>query len=165
MQPHYDKYIGIHPGLVLERELKKRTLKKRAFAITLGEYPQIINEITKGRRGVPPMLSLKIDQMLKLEEGTFHMLQAHYDLLKAKKNLKQQDSPSFRKVLFWDTEIEKIDWKKQYKAVIKRVFERGNYEEKIEALRLYGKDKIQEITGSSQIIDNAILVMANAKHD
>lgn len=30
-----------------------------------------------------------------------------------------------RKSLFWDTDINKIDWKKQYKAVIQRVFERS----------------------------------------
>jgi len=31
-----------------------------------------------------------------------------------------------RTILFWDTKIETIDWQKHKKAVINRVFERGN---------------------------------------
>ncbi len=49
-----------------------------------------------------------------------------------------------RKALFWDTDINKIDWKKQYKAVIQRVFERGNEEEKLEIKRFYGDSLIEK---------------------
>ncbi len=35
-----------------------------------------------------------------------------------------------RKILFWDTDINKIDWHKQYKAIIQRILERGNENEK-----------------------------------
>jgi hypothetical protein len=44
--------------------------------------------------------------------------------------LNRPDLSKFRKVLFWDTSIEKIDWEKQKRAVIERVFERGNQWEK-----------------------------------
>lgn len=54
-----EKYKGIHPGLVLERELKKRNLKKGPFALSLDEYPQTLNGITKGQRGLTPALSLR----------------------------------------------------------------------------------------------------------
>ncbi|WP_205600650.1 MULTISPECIES: hypothetical protein [unclassified Flavobacterium] len=50
-----------------------------------------------------------------------------------------------RKSLFWDTDINKIDWKKQYKAVIQRVFERGNEEEKLEIKRFYGDSVIKKV--------------------
>ncbi|SEH76795.1 hypothetical protein SAMN02927937_01311 [Paenimyroides aquimaris] len=49
-----------------------------------------------------------------------------------------------RKALFWDTDINKIDWDKQYKAVIQRVFERGNEEEKLEIKRFYGDSVIEK---------------------
>lgn len=49
-----------------------------------------------------------------------------------------------RKALFWDTDINKIDWNKQYKAVIQRVFERGNEEEKLEIKRFYGDSVIEK---------------------
>ena len=52
-------------------------------------------------------------------------------------------------VLFWDTKMEKIDWKKQKKAVIKRVFERGNEIEKKEITRFYGKEIVNEIISSN----------------
>ena len=157
------KYYGIHPGRVLERELNKRGIKKRLFAISVEEYPQVINEITKARRGLSPLLSLKIDRAFGLEEGEFYLLQAHYEIDQIKKKLNQIDSPSFRKALFWDTDISKIDWKKQYKAVIQRVFERGNIEEKQLALDFYGKGKIEEVTGSDVIAGNSLTVMAHAQ--
>jgi len=48
------------------------------------------------------------------------------------------DLSLLRPVLFWDTKMGKIDWHKQRKAVIKRVFERGNEIEKNEIIRFYG---------------------------
>ncbi|HEY9533072.1 MAG TPA: plasmid maintenance system antidote protein, partial [Mucilaginibacter sp.] len=128
-----EKYKSIHPGLILERELKKRNLKKGPFAISIQEYPQVINEITKGRRGLSAALSLKIDHALSLEEGTMFILQAYYDLKKAKDKFTDDARPDLsklRKALFWDTDINRIDWQKQSKAIIQRIFERGNDEEK-----------------------------------
>jgi len=59
------------------------------------------------------------------------------------------DLSILRKILFWDTEIKNIDWQKHYAFVIKRVFERGNDDEKRELIRFYGEEKIKELTGSS----------------
>ena len=41
--------------------------------------------------------------------------------------------------------MEKIAWEKQKKAVIKRVFERGNEIEKKEIIRFYGKEVVNGI--------------------
>jgi addiction module HigA family antidote len=151
MQIAIDKYKGIHPGMILERELKKRKLKKAPFALSLEEYPQTLNEITKGRRGITPALSLKIDRALELEEGTMLVLQAYYEIEKEKLKTESQYRPNIallRKALFWDTDIEKISWSKQFKAVIKRVFERGDEKEKSEIVRFYGAEKVRETIGS-----------------
>lgn len=157
----FEKYKGIHPGIILERELKKRSLKKGPFALSLQEYPQVLNDITKGKRGLTPALSLKIDNALGLEEGTMLILQAYHEIRKEKeKGLGEKPNLSIlRKILFWDTDINKIDWPKQYKAVIERVFERGNDEEKKEILRFYGKEKIKDITGSTRIFNNSLPLM------
>jgi hypothetical protein len=40
----------VHPGFILERELKKRHLKKGQFALSLHEYPQTLVSIIKGKR-------------------------------------------------------------------------------------------------------------------
>jgi plasmid maintenance system antidote protein VapI len=43
MIKRFEKYKGIHPGIILERELKKRAIKQRPFALSLDEHPQTFN--------------------------------------------------------------------------------------------------------------------------
>ncbi|MCB0473898.1 MAG: helix-turn-helix domain-containing protein [Flavobacteriaceae bacterium] len=152
MISYAEKYKGIHPGKVLERELRKRSLKQRPFALSIGEHPQALNAITRGKRGINTALALKIEDKLGLEEGSFVLLQAFYEIRKEKKkegtNSKTPDFSILRKSLFWDTDIENIDWKKRYKAVIRRILERGNDLEKREIIRLYGIKKVTSVANS-----------------
>ena len=92
------------------------------------------------------------------------VLQAYYELKKEKEKIRMEDHPNLaviRKIIFWDTDINRIEWQKQYKAVIKRVFERGNTEEKEEILRYYGKEKIKEVTGKATAADNFLPIISN----
>lgn len=83
-----------------------------------------------------------------------HILQANYEIQKVKSaNIRRPDLSILRKILFWDTDIAKIDWEQQYKSVIERVFERGNLQEKEEIMRFYGKEKVKEIIGSANATD------------
>ena len=68
------------------------------------------------------------------------ILQVYYDIEEEKRrqNREHPDLTKLRRVLFWDTKMEMINWKKQKNAVIKRVFERGNEMEKKEISRFYG---------------------------
>lgn len=138
---------GIHPGLILERELKKRKLRKGRFAISLQEYPQTLVSITKGKRRMNTRLALKIEKSLSIEEGYFMILQTYFDIEEEKRtqNKNHPDFNKLRRILFWDTKIENINWEKQKKAVINRVFERGNDLEKKEIIRFYGKKIINNI--------------------
>jgi addiction module HigA family antidote len=138
---------GIHPGLVIERELKKRKLRKNSFALKLQEYPQTLTAITKGRRGITTSLALKIEKELGFDEGFLMMLQVYFDI-EVEKKKQIQNTPNLkliRPVLFWDTKFENIDWIKQKKVVIKRVFERGNEVEKKEIKRYYGEATVNII--------------------
>lgn len=138
---------GIHPGLVIERELKKRKLRKNSFDLKIHEYPQTLTAITKGRRGITTSLALKIEKILGFDEGFLMMLQVYFDI-EVEKKKQIQNTPNLkliRPVLFWDTKFENIDWTKQKKTVIKRVFERGNEEEKIEIKRYYGEATVNKI--------------------
>lgn len=141
-----DVIKGIHPGLILERELKLRKLPKGKFAESIGEYPQTLVAIIKGKRKMNTALALKIEHALGMEEGYFMILQVYYDIVaeKAKQKIQLPDLTKLRPVLFWDARIEKIDWQKQKAAVIKRVFERGNATEKKEITRFYGRDSIDQ---------------------
>lgn len=138
---------GIHPGLILERELKKRHLLKGPFAISLQEYPQTLVSITKGKRRMNINIALKIEKALGMEEGYFMILQVYHDIEEAKKsqNKEHPDFTKLRRVLFWDTKMENINWENQKNAVIKRVFERGNDIEKNEIIRFYGLESINDI--------------------
>lgn len=154
MKTTIDTIKGIHPGFVLERELKKRMLGKGQFAIALGEFPQTLTAITKGKRRMNIPLAMKIEKSLCIEEGYFMTLQVYYDIEEQKKKLNRNkinlkpDLDKIRKIIFWDTDIKKIDWQKQKKAVIKRILERGNESEKQEIIRFYGRDAVNEIKKS-----------------
>jgi plasmid maintenance system antidote protein VapI len=139
---------GIHPGVVLERELAKRKLGRGRFAISIDEFPQTISAIINGKRDMNTVLAMRIEQKLGLEEGFFMMLQIFYEIEaeKRKQRDKQpQEIPELRRALFWDTEPAKIDWQKQKRAVIRRVFEAGNDQEKQEVNRFYGKHIVEAI--------------------
>lgn len=141
---------GLHPGFIVERELKLRKLPKNKFALLLNEHPQTIVSILKARRKMNTALSLKIEELLGLEEGTLMVLQAYYDIEQEKKK-QQVDTPDLsklRSVLFWDTNMSSINWEKQKNAVIKRVYERGDESEKDEINRFYGPDTVNEVITS-----------------
>lgn len=148
MKSNIDIIKGIHPGIILERELKNRKLPKRIFAHSINEFPQTITAITKGKRRMNPALSLKIEKVLGLEEGYFMVLQAYSDIAQEKKKLSENYHPDLskiRSVIFWDTDIKLIDWEKNKIAVIYRIFERGNEEEIQEIIRFYGKETVLKI--------------------
>jgi len=151
METNINTIKGIHPGFVLERELEKRQLRKGQFALSLGEFPQTLTAITKGKRKMNTALALKIENLLGIEEGYFMVLQVYYDIeLEKKKQDKSQKNKTpniklLRPILFWDTDMNKIDWQKQKRAIIKRIFERGNDMEKNEITRFYGIETINSI--------------------
>lgn len=151
-QQFLDTIKGIHPGLILERELKRRNIRKSPFAISLQEFPQTLVAITKGKRKMNTSLALKIEHALGLEEGYFMILQVYHDIREEKKkqNMEYPDLSKLRRVLFWDTRMEKIDWTDQKKAVINRVFERGNETEKNEIIRFYGEETVNAILNEDE---------------
>ena len=144
VEKRFEQYKGIHPGIVIDRELKRRGIKQRPFALSLPEHPQTFNTITKGKRSLTTALALKIEHALQIEEGTLVFLQAYYDIGK-EKSLMQLHTPDisvFRKAIFWDTNFQQLDWSRQYRAIIQRVYERGNDAEKNEIRRFYGVSKV-----------------------
>ena len=80
MKTTLDIIKGIHPGFVLERELEKRNLGKGQFAISVGEFPQTLTAITKGKRRMNISLAMKIEKSLSMEEGYLMILQVYYDI-------------------------------------------------------------------------------------
>jgi antitoxin HigA-1 len=147
MKPEIDIVKGIHPGIYLDHKIREKRLKKGKLAISVHEYPQTLTTITKGRRDMNTALALKLEKVLGLAEGTLMILQVYYDIKQEKKKLEieKPDLTKIRRVIFWDTNLHGIEWNRQYESVIRRVFERGNEQEKKEITRFYGKERIDQV--------------------
>ena len=65
-------------------------------------------------------------------------------------NSQKPDLSKLRPVIFWDTNILSIDWMRQSNAVIQRVFQRGNQQEKNEIIRFYGPEKVNEVLAKNE---------------
>ena len=152
MKTTLDILKGIHPGKFIERELNKMHISKRQFSFSVGEYPQTLGSIIKGNRKMNLDLALKIEQKLGLEEGFLMLLQLYYDIneIKQQQQNVKPDLSKLRTVLFWDTTLDKIDWQQQKKAIINRVFTRGNQEEKNEMIRFYGVKEVEVVLSKSK---------------
>lgn len=147
MIPDISKVKGIHPGAILKREIKNRRLKNKELASLINEYAQTISAVLNEKRSINPNLSIKLGMKLGVDIDYFMLLQASYDVKKAqyrKQNQKTPNLKNIRKILFWDTNFDEIDWNKNRKAVIKRFFERGNDKEINEIISFYGKEIIKK---------------------
>ncbi len=157
MIPEISRIKGIHPGAILKREIKKRGLKNKELAAMVNEHEQTIGAILKEKRSINPNLSIKLGQKLGVENDFFMLLQAGYDVKQAGLEMVKYETPDLkiiRRALFWDTDFDKMDWNNHKRAIIKRIFERGNDEEISEIIRFYGMETIKKELKS---VDNSFL--------
>ena len=145
MLPRLNKIKGIHPGILLRWELDNRNLKSNQLADAIGEHKQTISAILYKRRDINPKLSIKLSLEFITDKDYFMLLLACYDVKRAEAEMRiTPNTDNLRKVLFWDTNFEKIDWHKNRKAVIKSVLERGNQIEINEIISFYGRKTISK---------------------
>lgn len=69
-----------HPGILLSKMLEERGISKRELAQKIGEYPQLLGEVTLGKRKMNPSLSIRIGRLLGIEEDLLMLQQTLYDL-------------------------------------------------------------------------------------
>ena len=150
MLPDLDKIKGVHPGAVLKRALKKRGITASDLARTIDEHKQTISAILNGRRAINAKLSIKLGAVFSVQADYFMLLQASYDVQQqiAANYRRIPNLNHFRKALFWDTQLEQIEWDKNKRAVIQRVLERGNGKEIQELLEFYGRQTVKKIVQS-----------------
>lgn len=143
--PAYKRVKGIHPGAILKRELKRRSIKAVVLANSIDEYPQTINAITKEKRGINPKLSIKLGNYFNIEKDYFILLQASFEVKSAiQKSYVNPLIDKVRNSIFWDTNFSKIDLIKNKRSIIKRILERGNKSEINELILIYSKAIIKE---------------------
>jgi len=146
MLPELLKIKGIHPGLILRRELNLQKMRSSELAASINEHKQTISAILNQRRGVNPGISIKLSKKFNVDEDYFMLLQAGYDVKETSRNEVQihPNLNKIRKIIFWDTDISKIDWNKNRRSVVKRILERGNQKEIKEIISFYGKSVISK---------------------
>ena len=132
---------GMHPGALIKHELIKMKMSQRQFAAKIGEHWQILNAVINQKRGISLTTALKIEREFGYDEGFLLIMQVYYDIEKDKqKDIGRSLSgiPDVRRILFWDTDFDKIDWAASRESVITRILERGSDAEKAEIARYYG---------------------------
>ncbi|MGE9313178.1 HigA family addiction module antitoxin [Niabella sp. CJ426] len=146
MLPAISKIKGIHPGAILKRELQIRNMPAVELAQHIDEHKQTISAILNERRGITPTLSIKLSREFNVDKDYFMLLQASYEVERAEaiSANPKPDLASFRKVLFWDTHIHKINWHKSKRSIIKRILERGNEKEIWAMINFYGKEIVKK---------------------
>ncbi len=70
----------VHPGLVLEDELKEIGVSQSALALHIGVLPKTINEICRGKRGISAEMAMKLSQALGASPYFWLNLQTNWEL-------------------------------------------------------------------------------------
>ena len=132
---------GMHPGALIKHELNRKKISQRKFAASIDEHWQILNAVINEKRGISLGTALKVEKELGYDEGFLMILQVYYDIEKRKqKQIRStlKGVPAIRRIIFWDTDFDSIDWAASKESVISRVLERGTEEEIAEMARYYG---------------------------
>ena len=132
---------GMHPGALIKHELNRKKISQRKFAASIDEHWQILNAVINEKRGISLGTALKVEKELGYDEGFLMILQVYYDIEKQKqKQIRStlKGVPAIRRIIFWDTDFDSIDWAASKESVISRVLERGTEEEIAEIARYYG---------------------------
>lgn len=148
MPPPIEIIKGLHPGFLLDRELRIRKLEKDSFADSIGVNQATFDAMLKGNHPMNQPMAMKIEKALCLDEGYLTEIQRYHDIKEEERKKYQNYKPDlakFRRCLFWDTRMDMIDWHKHKRAVIERVFERGDEDERTEIIRFYGQEEVARI--------------------
>lgn len=69
--------------------------------------------------------------------------------------------PVFSPFLFWDSDLEQLDFQRDASYVIRRVFDIGTLEDVAEAMRFYSREKlVQSLTSAHYLPENAMRLAA-----
>ncbi len=73
--------------------------------------------------------------------------------------------PVFEARIFWDVDFENLDYDKNFRYVIERVFERGDVQDIRNCRRYYGDDKVRDILLNAKFLPEVTMYLASAVID
>ena len=149
MYEQYLQHNHIPCGSILNRIMTKEGVSQSQLAERSGIVRQRICDYLANRRRITVEASLNLEKALQIDiAGFFYRIQANHDIYTCVKKQIEKNRPNlecYRKAVFWDTDMEKLDWDKNRQWIIRRIFEYGGEEEILETIRFYGKEHIQDV--------------------
>jgi addiction module HigA family antidote len=83
-----EPYIPTHPGEVLKDEIEYRGISQKKLAAEMGVPYTLLNEVLNSKRPVNTEFALLVEAVLGLDAEPLLKMQAHYNMLVAKRNSK-----------------------------------------------------------------------------
>lgn len=135
MLPDIHKIKNTPPSVIIFHELKKTKCSLEKFMEDTGFSKETFDDIT-------PEVSLILGEKFKVSATYFLEIQEKFQKSQKESKNTKTKIPKINKFIFWDTEFDKLDWIQHRKSIIKRIFERGFEEDKIEIISFYGEEII-----------------------
>lgn len=132
---------GIDPIRIIIRDLRKRGIDLERLSNGLNEPREYLETVLSGKRRLTNQLTIKVERFMGYDSGSLLFLKRFYYQQETKIRSEAKllsGRPNIRRILFWDTDFDKLDWTRYKKAIIERVNERGNLAERLEIARFYG---------------------------
>ena len=76
--------------------------------------------------------------------------------------LSQIKKPEFNKRIFWDIDVEKLNYDTKSSFIIERVFERGDVDDIRQCRRYYGDEKVSEVLLKAKYLSLPTIYLASA---
>lgn len=145
MTRRYEIYKDIPLNLIIKKDLKKKKLSQKVLAQILGMSYRSLNKAINGHRYFTKEEGDRIDSFFDYETEFIIRIQgvkkeSQKTFLTLDKSTRNS-IPQVRACVFWDIDINKLDWIKHSRFIIERVSVYGNNEEK-ESVNNYYKSLI-----------------------
>lgn len=141
------QYPSLDAGSVIKYILQQSGITRRQLALISGLPPQRISDFANNNRRITAEASLKLENALNIDyQGYFYIIQANHDVYLAKNLCKTGNIPDLAKIkkhIFWDSDMDRIEWQSNARHIIQRIFEYGDETAIEEIIRFYGKTRVK----------------------
>ena len=141
----YDRYKDIPLGLIIKKDLRKRNMSQKSLAQLIGMSYSSLNKALNGHSNFSVEQATAIDSFFGYEEAFIFRLQmvASTKITKIKENsiICKDKIPYIRPCVFWDTDMQSLDWIRHRNFIEQRVVTYGNQEEKTAIANFYASLK------------------------
>ena len=157
----YEQYLSmpaVPAGAILKRILQKENISQKEIANKSAIYPQRINDLINGKRKFTPEYSSRLEQALGISSlGYFYRIQTNHDIYlyqDAQERKYTPDLSKLHKAYFWETySFDKINWIRNAKNIIQRIFEYGDKTAIEEIIKFYGREKVSDMLNAIPATD------------